>query len=82
MPVPLYGFLQGDTLGLLLVAGEQETIGALAARLREAASVRVEVPDDASIEVVYRGRRVAPELTVAEAGLAPHERFDVRRTRA
>jgi hypothetical protein len=38
MPIPLYGFLEGDTVGLLVLAEEGETILELA---RNAASIRV-----------------------------------------
>jgi hypothetical protein len=34
MPVPLYGFLQGDTVGLLILAEEAETLQALARKFR------------------------------------------------
>lgn len=76
MAVPLYGFLEGDTLGLLLVAEEWETVGTLAQRLQEAANLRV--AEARATEVVYRGRIVDPALTVAQAGLESRDRFDVR----
>jgi hypothetical protein len=77
MTTPLYGFLEGDTLGLLLVAVDDERVGSLSRRLEEAASLRVAV--DAPTHVVHRGRTVDPRLTVAQAGFEPFDRFDVRR---
>jgi len=38
MPLPLYGFLDGDTIGLLIVADENESIASLARKLQEAGS--------------------------------------------
>ena len=41
MSIPLYGFLEGDTVGLLVLAEEGETILELARKLQDAASIRV-----------------------------------------
>jgi hypothetical protein len=40
--IPLYGFLEGDTIGLLVLADEEETLASLADKLQSAASVRVD----------------------------------------
>ena len=42
MSIPVYGFLEGDTLGLLVLAEEGETVLELARKLQDAASIRVE----------------------------------------
>ena len=39
--IPLYGFLEGDTLGLLLLADEQETIAQVAEKLQRSSGLRV-----------------------------------------
>lgn len=75
MPIPLYGFLQGDTIGLLILAEESETLQALARKLQAAASLRVEGVDD--VRVVYNDKTMDPTLTVAQAGLQALDRFDV-----
>jgi hypothetical protein len=75
MPIPLYGFLEGDTLGLLMLAEEGQTILDLARQLQDAASLRV--PRNDAIEFVYDGKAVEPGLTVAQAGLQALDRFDV-----
>jgi len=75
MPIPLYGFLEGDTLGLLVLAEEGETILALARKLQDAAGIRV-APHD-KIGFVYNGKGIDPGLTVAQAGLQELDRFDV-----
>jgi len=75
MAIPLYGFLEGDTLGLLMLAEESETILQLAQRLQQAASLRVALID--KIDLVYNGKAVDPGLTVAEAGFQNLDRFDV-----
>jgi Toluene-4-monooxygenase system protein B (TmoB) len=77
MPIPLYGFLEGDTLGLLVLAEEGETVLAVAAKLQDAASIRVARSD--KINFVYNGKAIDPALTVAQAGLQPLDRFDVIR---
>jgi toluene-4-monooxygenase system protein B len=79
MSIPLYGFLEGDTLGLLVLAEEGETVVALARTLEHAASIRVAHTED--IDIVHDGKTIAPDLTVAEAGLQALDRFDVIRRR-
>jgi hypothetical protein len=75
MPIPLYGFLEGDTVGLLVLAEEGETILELARKLQDAASIRVLRQEN--IDFVYGGKAIDPGITVAEAGLEALDRFDV-----
>jgi len=75
MSIPLYGFLEGDTLGLLVLAEEGETVLELARKLQDAASIRVARND--KIDFVYKGKAIDPGLTVAQAGLQELDRFDV-----
>jgi hypothetical protein len=75
MLIPLYGFLRGDTIGLVILAQDTDTIREVGAKLQEAASIRVApVP---AVDVRYRGRLLDPERTVAESGLEALERVDV-----
>jgi hypothetical protein len=73
--MPLYGFLQGDTLGLLILAEEGDTVEALARKLQDAASLRVAGRNQ--IRVVHNEKIIDPAITVAQAGLQPLDRFDV-----
>jgi Toluene-4-monooxygenase system protein B (TmoB) len=75
MPIPLYGFLQGDTVGLLILAEEDDTLQGLARKLEDAASLRVAGRN--RVEVVYNGKTMDPTMTVAQAGLQALDRFDV-----
>ncbi len=75
MPIPLYGFLEGDTLGLLVLAEEAQTVLELARKLQDAANIRVARNDD--VELLYNGKTLDPGLTVAQAGLQALDRFDV-----
>ncbi len=74
--IPLYGFLQGDSLGLLILAREDDTMARLAERLASAAELRV-APLQAPC-VVVAGRTLDPEMTVAAAGLTALDKFEVR----
>jgi hypothetical protein len=76
MSLPLYGFLEGDTVGLLIVTDENESIASLLRKLQEAGNIRV-IPR-ADVQLVYQGRVIDPALTVSEAGFTALERFDVR----
>jgi hypothetical protein len=73
--MPLYGFLEGDTLGLLVLAYKTDTIARLADRLQQSARVRVAYRE--SVQLVYKGRVLDADLTVETAGIEPLERFDV-----
>ena len=75
MPIPLYGFLEGDTLGLLVLAEETESILQLAQKLQESASLRV--PRKEAIRLLHDGHVIDPTLTVKQSGLQALDRFDV-----
>ena len=77
MPIPLYGFLEGDTIGLLIVAEENETVQDLAQKLQDGASIRV-APRE-KVQVIYKEKVLDPALTLLQAGLEALERFDVIR---
>jgi hypothetical protein len=75
MLIPLYGFLQGDTIGILVLAHDTDSVDELARRLRQASAVRVE-PREGS-RVRYLGKVLAPHLTLTQAGFQALDRFDV-----
>ena len=75
MPVPLYGFLQGDTVGLLILADDSDTLEALARKLQLAASLRVAGKDH--VQVIFQEKTMVPTLTIAQAGFQALDRFDV-----
>ncbi|HEY0708846.1 MAG TPA: toluene-4-monooxygenase system B family protein [Polyangia bacterium] len=74
---PLYGFLEGDTLGTLVLADSNDTAAELCAKLQAAATVRVAPFADA--EVLYKGQPMLGRMTVGDLHMAPLERIDVRR---
>jgi hypothetical protein len=78
MPLPLYGFMEGDTIGMLIVADERESARSLAGKLRDAASLRVD--GSRCTEVVYRGVVLDLDSTLAQADFKPLQRFDLRRS--
>ena len=75
--IPLYGFLQGDTLGLLVLAEPEETVASLADKTLAAASVRVAPFPTA--RVLFGGKFLDPRVTVGASGLTALDRFDVVR---
>jgi Toluene-4-monooxygenase system protein B (TmoB) len=75
MPIPLYGFLQGDTVGLLILAEEGDTLQSLARKLQDAASLRVAGRD--RVQVIYNDKVMDPTITIAQAGFQALDRFDV-----
>jgi hypothetical protein len=75
MLVPLYGFLKGDSVGLVLLVHDDDTVADIAACLQEAAACRV-APKPVA-RVFRDGRCLDPGLTVAQAGLQALDRVDV-----
>ena len=75
--IPLYGFLQGDTLGLLLLVDPEATAQQLAEQLVAAAAVRVAI--EPPVHVVFDGRVLDPRVSVSRAGFRALDRFDVVR---
>jgi hypothetical protein len=73
--IPLYGFLQGDTIGLLILADEGDTVGVLAHKLQVSAQVRLK--PKAKVVLLYNGRHLDPHMTVAQARMEALDRFDV-----
>jgi hypothetical protein len=75
MLIPLYGFVRGDTLGVLVLAQAGDTVSALGALLQQAVCMRVSPSKRVS---VYRdGVPLDPHLTLAQAGLSALERVDL-----
>lgn len=75
MLMPLYGFLQGDTVGLLVLIHDDESVAEIVVKLQAAAAVRV--PPRSRMAVYHQGRRLDPGLSLATAGLSALERVDV-----
>ena len=75
--IPVYAFVEGDTLGLLVLAQEPETVAALTERIQGAASVRVRRFASASLR--HRDRTLDPRDRVGDSGIAPLDRLDVVR---
>ena len=73
--IPLYGFLAGDTIGLLVLALPTDRAVDLCAKLEAAAALRVRPLNNPV--VAYAGRILPAGMTVADAKMAPLERFDV-----
>lgn len=77
MPIPLYGFVTGDTLGLLIFAEEQESLRSLASRLLQSASLRCKPVSSDRLRVVFGDKVHPPDSTVGHSGLGPRDVFVV-----
>ncbi len=73
--LPLYAFLAGDTLGLLVLAHEGDSIEELAALV--ARSARVRVAPQGRLTVRHQGLVLRSDTSVEAAGLRPLDRVDV-----
>jgi hypothetical protein len=73
--IPLFGFLRGDTIGLLILGGETDSVADLAEKLQISASLRVK--HRSRVKVIFNGKDLAPTLSLKEAGFGPLDRFDV-----
>lgn len=75
--IPVYGFMEGDVLGLLILLQEDQTIQQVAQSIQQSAGLRVAPLADP--QVIYRGRTLDPKQTVQAAGIVALERLDLRR---
>ena len=75
MLIPLYGFLAGDTLGVVVLVHDHQPVRDIAVYLQQAASARV-VPLHGS-RVFVGERCLDPDMTIAQSGLLPLMRVDV-----
>jgi toluene-4-monooxygenase system protein B len=73
--VPLYAFVAGDTLGILVLVHDHETVSELAVRAQSAAAMRV--APRARVDVIARGMVLEPSASVATAGLRALDRVDI-----
>jgi hypothetical protein len=78
--VPLYGFVQGDTMGVLVMAHDDMTLETVQELLSASVHVRVEMSGRWTLSA--QGRQLEGSRTVAESGLRPLERIDLRRWEA
>ena len=77
MLVPLYGFLRGDTLGLVVLVQDSHPVSRIAVTLEQAACMRVAPRTPGSAEVFAAGCKLDPEMTIAQSGLTALDRVDV-----
>ena len=75
MLVPLYGFLKGDTLGLIVLVHDHQPVADIATSLIQAAAPRVAGPERAA--VFHRGVRLDPDAPIASTPIEPLDRVDV-----
>ena len=73
--MPLYGFVQGDTMGLVVLTRPSETASDLAKRLVEASAIRVAPAGQGRIMV--HDKILDPKATLRSVGLAPLDRVDL-----
>lgn len=78
--VPLYGFVEGDALGVVVLAHAHESLQVVGVRLQQATEMRI-APWRAF--ELYAGPRALPlDQTVADAGLTALDRIDLVRPRS
>ena len=73
--VPLYGWVQGDSVLVVVLAREDQTVRELVELLCQAVAVRVAVV--APGFALLRGKRLDPDTSVRGAGIEPLDRIDV-----
>ena len=73
--IPLFAFIRGDSLGLVVLVDARHTIGEVAAIAQHAAAMRV-APSPAAV-VRKDGVALDASLTVEAVGLQPLDRIDV-----
>ena len=73
--IPLYGFLEGDTIGLVVLADENDTAAVLIDKLQTSAQVRVKPRK--SLRLLHNGQMLDGQITVVQARMDALDRIDV-----
>jgi hypothetical protein len=73
--IPLYCFVAGDSLGVLVMVEDHDSVAELAQRAQQAAAVRVAPRQHAA--VYAHGAILHRDATVKEVGLIALDRIDV-----
>jgi hypothetical protein len=73
--MPLYGFVQGDTMGVVVLGRLDATVAALGADLLRAAGVRLN--RQGPYQLRAGARRLDLEATLRTAAMEPLERIDL-----
>lgn len=73
--MPVYGFVAGDTMGVVVLVRPDDTFRELAERLSEAAGVRV--AGNGRGRISFNGRILDPRLTLRAEGVTPLDRVDL-----
>jgi hypothetical protein len=80
--IPVYAFLEGDSLGLLIFTYEEETVVALAEKVRTSARCRVNPGTARQLSVFLEGKELDRFAKVHECGITPLSIIEVRRSAA
>jgi S1-C subfamily serine protease len=81
MLIPLYGFVEGDTIGVLVLADSDMLLAQVGDKLRESAAVRVDTDEGGQWQLYARGEPLDLSRSVSAAGLSALDRIDLRRRR-
>ena len=73
--MPLYGFIEGDTLGVVVLVRPDDSVRTLAERLLEAAGLRVAPTHEG--RVMAQGLLLDPRSTLRREGITPLDRVDL-----
>jgi hypothetical protein len=73
--LPLYGFVQGDTMGIVVLGRLDGTVGELGDDLLRAVGVRI--ARRGRYRIVAGARRLDPAAPLRNQGMAPLDRVDL-----
>ncbi len=72
-PIPVNAKFEGDFVTLLVVVLDTDTMSEVAAKTARHVVGKRLSKRDADMVVSYQGRELPPDMTVAEAGIAPFQ---------
>lgn len=73
--IPIYGFLERDTIGLLIFAYPNETAMDLIKKVQQSAAVRVS--PQRGLNLKFNDKIIDPKMTVEDIGFKPLDHFFV-----
>lgn len=73
--LPLYGFVEGDTMGIVVLGRLAGTVAELGDNLLRAVGVRI--AHRGTYRIIAGGRRLDADATLGTQGMAPLDRVDL-----
>ena len=79
--IPVYAFLEGDSLGLLVFAYEDETVADLTRKVCASSRCRINVKDPGRLCARFGGEALEPGMKIRDTGISALSMIEIRKNK-